>query len=301
METAAGATQRKIHYALSGTGALVPSASGGAGTQTGTNYVDTFKDLSLVNHRLYRQGRVPMARIGFVGPFSTDVTFCAVAAFTLPNTWQVRKAHQLALKEYLRATKEERRRTGQARWHDFKVWYEDGMRTGTTLSPVGITTGSSEWPYSQITEEDGTTERRYKFIGSTDSAAFGMIAEYDSMDDTDQDQPNNPGSGASGPYSDLHPDVSDKNKDNLLDEGDNPPYNPDNLQVQEQVTSIAVGSGKSDKLVSEWFPVPCGLIRLQSMLIHSAGIADDTAGAFFVEVMGGDYKGIHATTMGLKL
>ena len=174
------------------------------------------------------------------------------------------------------------------------------MRTGTTLTPVGITTGNSEWNYSQITEEDGTTERRYKFIGSTDSNAFGMIAEYDSMADTDQDQPNNPGSGASGPYSDLHPDVSDKNKDNLLDEGDNPPYNPDNLQVQEQVTAIAVGSGKSDKLVSEWFPVPCGLIKLDAQLIHTAGIADDTVGAFFVEVMGGDYKGIHATTMGLK-
>ncbi len=302
IETAAGATQRKIHYALSNDSGGLVGTLGSAETEgPDTTYIDIFKDLSLVNHRLYRQGRVPMVRVGFVGPFQPAVTFASIGVQTLPNTWQVRKAHQLALEEYLRATKEERRRTGKARWHDFKVWYEDGMRSGTTLAPLGITTGSSEWNYSQITKDDKSTEIRYKFIGSTDVNAYGMIAEYDSTADTDQDQPNNPASGGSGAYSDLHPDVSDKNKDNLLDEGDNPPYNPDNLQVQEQLTVIAVGSGKSDKLVSEWFPAPCGLLKLMSVVSSSEAVADDSSGAFFVEVMAGDYKGIHATPMGLKL
>ena len=130
-----------------------------------------------------------MIRFGFVGPLSPTVTSAGVGIYTLPNTWQVRKAHQLALKEYLRATKEERRRTGQARWHDFKVWLEDGQRSGSTLTPAGITVGSSEWNISQICEEDDSTERRFKFLGSTDSNAFGMIAEYDAMPDVVDDDP----------------------------------------------------------------------------------------------------------------
>lgn len=302
METAAGATQRKIHYAANAAGGLIPSqSSASAGSATDTSYVDIFKDLSLCNHRLYRQGRVPMVRIGFTGPFAATVTNAVVLAQALPNTWQVRKAHQLALKEYLRATKEERRRTGQARWHDFKVWMEDGMRTGNhTLTPIGITTGSSEWNYSEIAEEDDSTERRFKFIGSTDSNAFGMISEYDSAADTVDDDPPNP--GGSAPYMNLHPDMQGTNTDNLLDEGDFPPYNPDNLQIQMRTEVIAQGFGKSDQLVSGWFPAPCGLLKLQTAITTASdNVADDTFGLFFVEVMGGDYKGIHATPMGLKL
>lgn len=300
METAAGATQRRIYYSSSGSGALVPSgASAGATTLADVSYVDFMKDLSLANHRLYRQGRVPMLRIGFVVPFGTTVTNAAVVAQHLPNVWQVRKAHQLALKEYLRATKEERRRTGQARWHDFKVWYDDGQRTGHhTLVPLGITEGSAEWNYSEIAEENGN-ERRFKFIGSTDSNAYGMTAEYDSQADTDDDSPDNPDSTT--PYAQLSPDVQSENTDNLLDEGDAPPYNPDALQYQSPFASIAQGFGKSDQLVSEWFPAPCGLLKLTSQITTAANLADDTFGAFFVEAMPGDYKGIHATPMGLKL
>ena len=300
IETAAGATQRKIHYALSNdTGGLVGTLGSSETEGPDTVYVDVMKDLSLTNHRLYRQGRVPMVRIGFVGPFQPAVTFASIGVQTLPNTWAVRKAHQLALREYLRATKEERRRTGQARWHDFKVYYEDAMRSGTSLSPVGVTTTGSEWNYTQIADAVDGSERRYKFIGSSDSNAWGMIAQYDNMADQDNDSPDNP--EASTPYSTLHPDVQDNNQDNLLDEGDAPPYNPENLQVQEQLSVIAVGSGKSDKLVSEWFPAPCGLLKLTSIVTSSAQVSDDTLGVFFVEVMAGDYKGIHATPMGLKL
>ena len=299
METAAGATQRKIHYAISNDSGGLVGTLGSAETEgPDTVYLDVFKDLSLVNHRLYRQGRVPMCRVGFVGPFAPTVSFASIGVQTLPNTWQVRKAHQLALKEYLRATREERRRTGQARWHDFKVYYEDAMRSGTTLSPLGITGGSAEWVYSQIAEQDDSTERRFKFIGSTDGQCFGMIAEYDSAADQEDDVPDNPNSTT--PYENLHPDVQNLNTDNLLDEGDAPPYNPDALQVQEQLTLIGVGSGKTDKMVSEWFPAPAGLLKLTSVVTSSEAIADDTLGFFFVEVMAGDYKGIHATPMGLK-
>ncbi len=290
METAAGATQRIIHYAMSD----IFTAGG-----VKTVYIDGMKDLSLVNHRLYRQGRVPLVRLSIDAPM-TSLT--GITMQVLPNTWQVRKAHQLALKEYLRATKEERRRTGQARWHDFKVWLEDGMRTGYTASPLGITAGSAEWPYSQITKDDETTECRYKFIGASDTAAFGMIAEYDSMADTDQDQPNNPASGGTGPYADLHPDVSDKNKDNLLDEGDNPPYNPDALQVQLRTEQIWCGphdAQSGNKLMTPFVPAPCGLIKLSAST--GSGDTTDTVGVVKLEFAMGDYKGIHATPMGLKL
>ena len=113
METAAGATQRKIHYSF----ADVFTAGGSK-----TTYVDILKDMSLVNHRLYRQGRVPMVRVALETPTNT---LTLISASTLPNTWAVRKAHQLALKSYLSATKEERRATGQARGHDFKVYLEE--------------------------------------------------------------------------------------------------------------------------------------------------------------------------------
>ena len=133
---------------MNGSGGLVGSI-GSATTVSGTSYIDVFKDLSLCNHRLMRQGRVPMVRFGFVTPLGASVTQAGVGVQALPNTWQVRKAHQFALKEYLRATRETRRATGQARWHDFKAYLEDGMRSGTILDPIGITKGSSEWNYSE--------------------------------------------------------------------------------------------------------------------------------------------------------
>jgi hypothetical protein len=298
METAAGATQRKIHYKLNGSGGLV-GAIGSATTVSGTSYIDVFKDLSLVNHRLYRQGRVPMVRFGFVTPLGTSVTTAGVGVQALPNTWPVRKAHQLALKEYLAATRDERRRGGVARWHDFKAYFEDGHRTGTTLEPLGLTTGSAEWNYSEIYQQALSANVQYKFIGSSDNNAYGMIAEYDQQQDTDDDSPDNPGGNV--PYGGLHPDVDSTNQDNLLNEGDAPPYNPDALQVQLRFEGVGVGSGKSDQMVSPWFPAPCGLLKVQAAITSSASVTDDSFGAFFVEVMAGDYKGIHATPMGMKL
>jgi hypothetical protein len=288
METAAGATQRKIHYSL----ADVFTAGGSK-----TVYVDVLKDMSLCNHRLYRQGRVPMVRVNLETPLGT---LGLISAQVLPNTWQVRKAHQLALREYLRATKEERRSTGQARWHDFKVWFDDGQRTGTTLTPVGITVGNSEWNYSEIAEEDDSTERRFKFIGSTDVNAFGMVAEYDSAPDVVDDDPPNP--GGSSPYMNLNPDLQGKNADNLLDEGDFPPYNPDDLQVQLRTENIWSGPGSAvsnNKLTTGFMAAPCGLIKLETSI--GSGDLTDPIGLVTVEVMPGDYKGIHATPMGLKL
>ena len=165
------------------------------------------------------------------------------------------------------------------------------------MAPVGITEGSAEWNYSEIYQQALSANVQYKFIGSSDSNAYGMIAEYDQQQDTDDDSPDNPGGNV--PYGGLHPDVDSTNQDNLLDEGDQPPYNPDALQVQLQMTNISVGSGKSDKLVSEWFPAPCGLIKVVAAIKAASGTAPgaDSDGAFFVEVAAGDYKGIHATPM----
>jgi hypothetical protein len=300
METAAGATQRRIHYALANdSGGLVGTLGSGETEGPDTRYIDVFKDLSLLNHRLMRQGRVPMVRFGFAGPFEATTTYAQVSVQYLPNTWPVRKAHQLALKEYLLATKDERRRGGQARWHDFKVYLEDDQRTGSTMSPVGITQGSAEWNYSEIYQQALSANVQYKFIGSSDGNAYGMIAEYDQQQDTDDDSPDNPGGNL--PYGGLHPHVDSTNQDNLLDEGDSPPYNPDALQVQLPIRSIAVGTGKSDKMVSDWFPAPCGLLKVMSVVTSSGSVAADTIGTFWVEVAAGDYKGVHATPMGMKL
>lgn len=292
METAAGATQRKIHYSL----ADVFTAGGNR-----VVYADILKDLSLCNHRLYRQGRVPMVRVSLETPLGV---LGLIQAQVLPNTWQVRKAHQLALKEYLLATKDERRRGGQARWHDFKVYFEDAMRTatGTTdiLNPVGITQGSAEWNYSEIYKQSASANVQYKFIGASDGNAFGMIAEYDAQQDTDDDSPDNPGGDV--PYGGLHPDVDSTNQDNLLDEGDAPPYNPDALQVQLRSENIWSGPGSAvsnNKLTTPWMPAPCGLIKLQTSI--GSGDTTDPIGLVTVEVAAGDYKGIHATPMGLKL
>ena len=303
METAAGATQRKVHYAFANDSGGLVGTLGSAGETEGPDvrYIDVFKDLSLVNHRLYRQGRVPMVRIGFAGPFSSEIEYATVTVQTLPNTWVVRKAHQLALKEYLLATKDERRRGGQARWHDFKVYMEDDHRTGTTLSPVGITQGSAEWNYSEIYQQALSANTQYKFLGATDNDAYGIIAEYDQQQDTDDDSPDNPGGNV--PYGGLHPDVDSTNQDNLLDEGDSPPYNPDALQTQLMLNIINQGSGKSDMLTSAWFPAPCGLLKVMSQAKVTSGntVGADTVGTFFVEVAAGDYKGVHATPMGMKL
>ena len=53
METAAGATQRRIHYAFANDSGGLVGTLGSAETEgPDVRYIDVFKDLSLVNHRL---------------------------------------------------------------------------------------------------------------------------------------------------------------------------------------------------------------------------------------------------------
>lgn len=284
MGTRAGATQLRINYTW---------ASGAVGT-----IVDIARSLSLVNHRLYKQNRVYMARVGWIGtnapvapaPYSMTVR-CA------QNNWQIRKAFAYAQTNYWKSFRDELQESNikKGRWNQFIVDYEVSGGLADML-PSDITTGNAEWNDSEardLTHVSNTSQ--FSLLGPNAAGEYSMLTQYDLSADTEQDVP--AASGAVAPYANLHGDSADSASAELLQEhGDNPPYNPVNLQHQEQRFEISPGS-VADVVnfphFTPWLEVPCGLLELTP---NSVGTEFD-GNLFCVELAPGPYKGVLAESM----
>jgi hypothetical protein len=191
----------------------------------GVDYVDLAYEMSKLNHRLYRQGRVYHADIVMTNTMAAGVP---ITVETIAPTWMNRKAWQLAFNAWRQSTAEEREAGIKAgRWNDFRIFYEAGD-TGR-LSPL-----NGEYQYTKV-HDVGTTSalRQFQMFGSTSATRYGMLEEYDSLRDTDIDTP--PAGSTSMPYADIVNELSDLQAEQIQEEGDKPPYNSVNLNetVQE--------------------------------------------------------------------
>ena len=84
--------------------------------------------------------------------------------------------------------------------------------------------------------------------------------------------------------------------EHLSDDGNLPPYAQSTIenQVFTKIATLNVAASGGNKLSTGYFTAPCGLVYIST----SGGINGTTIGnKIYVEVKGGDYKGVHATNM----
>ncbi len=127
----------------------------------------------------------------------------------------------------------------------------------------------------------------------TATGSFGLIAEYDKEEDTEYDTPAH--SGLTGSFDELESDSAraGANVEQAIENGDNPPYDPDTLENSRSVDYQLANIGADNTAVmSPWIAAPCGLLKITG---YGGTLASETN--LFIEVMSGNYKGVMAESM----
>lgn len=258
--------------------------------------LDVARNLSVANHRLYRQGKTYSVKVDLdPGHMTTQYN-----VFALADTWYVQKAWQLARARYLENVSAERAVMSKqqiARWEDFRVEAGLSGHTGGLLLPAPYSNGMAssadtdgEFELTELTLADGTTKKGFHWAPTTLSR-FGLLDEYDKSGDTDS----SPSTiSADKPYAGTEGDVQETSMDDLSNRGNFPPYNAANFNSR-----IWVRVGRLDaaaahgKLSTGYFNAPCGLVVVQPVAANT-----EIATQLSMTVQAGNYKGVKAHNMG---
>ena len=258
-----------------------------------TMVVRTDYALSQVNHRLYRQSRIPSVKV------SGDLDAPPggyLDVYAISDTWINQKAYQLAKEQFDENAIEEMEQVGEsnrARWNDFRV--DIGLSSFAEMYPVLQGTvatnlgNNGEYLMSEVTDASGTS-RTFRWIG-TGSNTFNIIDEYDVTGRTSS----TPSAGTStAAYEVLHDDIEGGMIDHISNDGNLPPYAENNLENEcfSRVARLTVtAAGETGKVSTAFFNAPAGFI----LLVGGGGWTSTTLNEKIqVEVKSGDYKGIHA-------
>jgi hypothetical protein len=257
--------------------------------------LDVGRNLSAMNHRLYRQGKTYSVKVD-LDPGHVAATY---DVYALVDTWYIQKAWQLARATYLQNMSEERGilTKGQvARWEDFRVDAGLSGHAGGELVPARFSNGlasaadtGGEFALTEMTLPDGSTTRTFTW-SATAGTKLGILEEYDKTGDT-QTTPQNTGGGRA--YDGVNPGVG-QGMDDLANRGNLPPYNGTNFnaRVWVKVGSLDAAAAHG-KLSTGYFNAPCGLIAVQPSVSSTA-----ITGQLAVTAQAGDYKGVKAHSMG---
>ncbi len=270
-------------------------AGGPAGSTLG--FGDAGACLSRMNNRLYRYGKLYDIKFDVSASLPTGTV---IEIFALSNTWYIQKAFEEAKDVYDRAYENEMdnvNETNVARWRDFraKLTVNDSYSLGdpwatpvvndVSTTPGLITTGS--FPDSLVEDSTGATRKFQWFTGGT---GYSILGEYDLAGN----QTRNPNLGTGTmPYADLEADSSAVEGAALQTDGQDPPYGATAFpEAFVKVGELTVGTAGQTKLSTGFFRAPCGVF-----LIKSSSTLTDIGDNLFLEVRGGDYKGVHAENM----
>lgn len=256
----------------------------------GQSYIDVSAIAGRANQRLYRQGMLYTMSVSYQGNNPPGAQG-QLEITHLPNNWAIRNAHQLARKAWLQSTKDERAQgIKPGRWNDFRV-YMDATHTGannvnTPFGSAGL--GSGEILFTTA-HDTGTASgaREFQFLGASSVSRWGMLAEYDSTADTDVDTPS-AGSGVMA-YNTLQAELDSQQADQIQEEGDNPPYDPTNMQNNIVLPSYIIGHpAVSNRHTTPQLHVPAGLLSV---------VNRGDAQLINITLKAGSYKGVAAEVL----
>lgn len=277
--------------------------TGGSNTFT---ICDTMKEMSRLNHRLYRQTRIPTVNVRL----RQDSALPAVDVYALRTDWMLCNSVKMAFEQYRAATAETRAVMSKkqiARWEDFRI--NHGLSPVNEASSILYTynlTGSpqvigrtnmttGEFQLTEVEDDSGVTHTFT--LGAAATNEYNIIAEYDKAADTDS-APSNTVSSGDLPYAGLDDDIDATIKADLEQRGNDPPYDSDSLQPDSpwvRVGTIGVGAAHST-LSTGQFEAPLGLVLLGGYTYAGSGESSEE-GNISIEIKAGDYKGVHAPSM----
>ncbi|AXF52750.1 MAG: putative capsid protein [Cressdnaviricota sp.] len=283
--------------------------SGTPGNET-SHYIDLARDLSMVNRRLYRQGRDYHVKKITIVSSNTPSLENRISVATIPSGWPQRNAWKRGFQVWRMMYKNASQNISgdiEGTWSDFKVYLSNSMRSAGINTPVdngGNGFLIDEWAYSQYVSPDGTTSDdsfTIHMLGDHSGSAgawnsVGLVKSYGESRATVQaGSPAVPGEASDDPLVNVFDYGTEIDEVIDLMEGSNdlPPYDQasypgDDVNgpkpIINQDTTLVDG-----RAVMGGFSALCGLLEFE---IKSA-IANDTF-SVLIELAPGKYRGIHA-------
>jgi len=283
------------------------SASGGTET---SHYMDLARDISIVNRRLYRQGRDYHVKKITIVSSNTPNSDNRVSVSTIPGNWVSREAWKRGFKTWTKMNDTALQQVSgdiAGTWSDFKVHMTNDERLDTKEIPLdngGNAFAVGEWVYSTLVSPDGTTtddDFQLHMIGdhigtAGSRSSVGLIKSYgESRATVNPQDPNVPNEASSDPLVNVfdYGTTIDDVIDDLEFYNDNPPYDiaaypggdvnaPKPCVVQD--TTLVDG-----RATMGGFSVLCGLLEFET----KSPIPSDTF-SILVELSPGSYRGIKA-------
>jgi len=276
--------------------------------------VDIPASLSVMNNRLYRQGKVYQAKLDLNARTALDASGIVFRVFTLANNWRTHGAWNLAKEKYDEKYADEMadiRESQRAKWRDFRV--ASGMIGVQELRPAFATDNTNalsnldtlsggSFPTSQVVDKTGVP-RSFTWEQAGSSVTYSLVDEYEAGGyDIETTTPED--STASEPYDNLFADDSAIEGGLFQTLGRLPPYQTDNgppgstpapgLLVEVAQLGVGLGpqGGAVSKLSTGYFDAPCGIV-----LIAAVNSADNLPQNLMMTVKEGSYKGVHALDM----
>ncbi len=294
------------------------------GTET-SHFLDLFRDLSLVNRRLYRQGNHLFIKKITVTSRNADNGLVSVGA--APTSWIVDAAWKKAFRLWNSMRKGHGGAPGSglprgvtpATWADFKVFLSNEHRLATMPLPLdngnnAVITNTSEWVYARFISPDGTTsadEFQAHLLGPDIGApgtftSVGIVQGYKESRRTVQEDTTGDEIDTDSWMINLFDDGTtlDEIAEDLKDDGDLPPYDLDSytggasnmpkplVQQMKSLVQSAAGATNAPSITLGGIQAPCGLLEIETQSAVSEDVFD-----VLIEIAAGDYKGVKALPM----
>lgn len=305
-------TQRTADLSLSGTGnlALIEGAS----------------VLGRINRRLYRQGRTYRMKVSLNQPLPAEAQDITYEVYTLRPTWMTIQTWRKAFEAYLNAHADELELAGKnaARWRDFRtkalgnlIGHLQCTPMCNTVTPAGTVTGvnltGGEILSSDVETEASTGSKHQKTFCWMPTAGdlanmFDVCAEAENFTHTAAD-PSDADAGQMSliPYGSLSKtfdDLSSAELENVVADGNEPPYDPENWLSNGPFVRVAtLGLAIHDlgpvagnavirnRMDTGFFDAPLGFVLIRDVTSSDQGV-------FTVEFAKGDYKGVQSHSLG---
>lgn len=286
-----------------------------------SHFLDVMRDLSLVNRRLYRQGKHLF--IKKISVTSRDTTNGLVSVAAAPTSWMVYAAWKKAFRLWNQMREGHGGAPGSglptgvtpAKWADFKVYLSTDHRAATMPLPLdngnnAVVVTNADWDYSRFISPDGTAgadEFTAHLLGPNDGAvgsfnSVGIVQGYEESRRTVQQDETSSEINTDSWMVNLFDDGTtlDEIADDLKEDGDFPPYQFNQYSgaatnmpkpIVQQLKAI-VSSPETPTVTLGAVQAPCGLLEIE--------LQSDTENDLFdviIEVAEGDYKGVKALPM----
>lgn len=294
------------------------------------SYVDTARELSKVNRRLYSQARMyGYQGLSFIFRQNAGGTVATIecSVRTAGNTWLVQNAHVKgeALWHQMQALVLEDNPSISGKWHDFKVQLDAQQivaREMMARDGAGTPYAAGEWnistyvmPQHDVDPATGqplaASEYTVTLIGDDTSTKRSLVKAYEQSRATLN--PNNPNvpAGMTTSFFNLLTDSGSQEPElaTVIEaEGNNPPYDLDNYpggatNAPDPVTVAygAISAQEVDGHVSG-FIAPCVLLQIEIKGFDAAGTPVAASAMpeidILLHVAPGSYKGVAAVPMG---